>query len=162
MSHSIDGLIGTTKHHNTHPQQPPMYGTPQYSSIYGGPPYYPPPPYQKPYPVSLPPPISGPPPAPTMRPVFQPSFGTSSTSAYTLSTSESATPSYVPYRSLPQNNLYFPFPDPPQPMAPPQGHPHVGVNFVQPSPIQQYQNFEQLNMENPTHQLNNAKNKGKN
>jgi hypothetical protein len=47
-------------------------------------------------------------------------------------------------------------------MAPPQGHPHAGVNFVQPSPIQQYQNFEQLNTENPTHQSNNAKKKGKN
>jgi hypothetical protein len=34
-------------------------------------------------------------------------------------------------------------------MAPPQGQPHVGVNFVQPSPIQQFQNFEQLNTENP-------------
>jgi hypothetical protein len=45
-------------------------------------------------------------------------------------------------------------------MAPP--HPHAGVNFVQPSPLQQYQNFEQLNMENPTHQSNNAKKKGKN
>jgi hypothetical protein len=71
-------------------------------------------------------------------------------------------PSYVPYGSLPQHNPYFPFPGPPQPMAPPQGHPHTGVNFVQPSPIQQYQNFEQLNMENPTHQSNNAKKKGKN
>jgi hypothetical protein len=47
-------------------------------------------------------------------------------------------------------------------MAPPQGHPHAGVNFVQPSPIQQYQNFEQLNTKNPTHQSNNAKKKGKN
>jgi hypothetical protein len=60
MSHSADGLIGTTTHHNPHLQQPPMYGTPQYPSVYGGPPYYPPPPYQQPYPVSLPPPISGP------------------------------------------------------------------------------------------------------
>jgi hypothetical protein len=43
----------------------------------------------------------------------------------------------------------FPFPGPPQPMAPP--HPHAGVNFVQPSAAQQYQNFEQLNTANPTH-----------
>jgi hypothetical protein len=42
-------------------------------------------------------------------------------------------------------------------MEPP--HPHVGVNFVQPSPIQQYQNFEQMNTENLTHPSNNAKNK---
>jgi hypothetical protein len=83
--------------------------------------------------------------------IVQPSFGTPSTLAYTLRTSESATPSYVPYESLPQNNLYFPFSGPPQPISPPQGQPHVGVNFVHPSPIQQFQNFEQLNMKNPTH-----------
>jgi hypothetical protein len=47
-------------------------------------------------------------------------------------------------------------------MALPQGQPHTGVNFVQPSPIQQFQYFEQLNIENTTHQSNNAKNKGKN
>jgi hypothetical protein len=46
-------------------------------------------------------------------------------------------------------------------MAPSQGHPHIVVNFVQPSPIQQYQNFEQLNTKNPTHQLYNAKKKEK-
>jgi hypothetical protein len=61
MSHSADRLIGNTTHHNPQPQQPPMYGTPQYPSAYGGTPYYPPPPYQQPYPVALPPPISGPP-----------------------------------------------------------------------------------------------------
>jgi hypothetical protein len=126
-----------------------MYGTPQHPPIYGRPPYYPPPPYQQPYPVVPPPPTSGPASTPMMRPAIQPSSGTPSTSAYTLSTSESITPSYVPYGSLPQNNPYFPFPGPPQPMAPPQGQPHVGVNFVQPSPIQQFQNFEQLNTENP-------------
>jgi hypothetical protein len=63
---------------------------------------------------------------------------------------------------LPQNNPYFPFPGPPQPVSPPQGHPHADVNFVHPSPIQQLQTFEQLNMENPSHQPNNAKKKGKN
>jgi hypothetical protein len=47
-------------------------------------------------------------------------------------------------------------------MAPPQGHPQTRVNFVQPSPIQQYQNFEQMSTENPTHQSNNAKKKGEN
>jgi hypothetical protein len=45
-------------------------------------------------------------------------------------------------------------------MSPP--HPHAGVNFVQPSPVQQYQNFKQLNTENLTHSSNNAKNKGRN
>jgi hypothetical protein len=68
MSHSVDGLIGTTTHHNPHPQKTPMYGTPQYPSIHGGSLYYPPP-YQQPYPISLPPPISGPPPTPTVRPM---------------------------------------------------------------------------------------------
>jgi hypothetical protein len=43
MSHSTDELIGTTTHHNSHLQQPPMYGTLQYPSVYGGPPYYHPP-----------------------------------------------------------------------------------------------------------------------
>jgi hypothetical protein len=129
MSHMIDGLIGTTTHHNLNIQTPPMYSTPQYPSIYGGPFYYPPPPYQHPY---------------------------------NMGTSESTMPSYAPYGSLPQNNPYFPFLVPPQPIAPPQGQPHVGFNFVQPSPIQQFQNFEQLNTENLAHQPNNAKNKGKN
>jgi hypothetical protein len=101
MSHSTDRLIGNTTYHSTQPKQPPMYGTPQYPSAYGGTPYYPPPPYQQTYPVALSPPISGPPLAPTIHPPIQASFGTPSTSAYTLSTSESVTPSYVPYRSLP-------------------------------------------------------------
>jgi hypothetical protein len=137
-----------------------MYGTPQYPSAYGGTSYYHPPPYQQPYPVALPPPISGPLLASTIHPPIQTSSGTPSTLAYTLSTSERTMPSYVHYGSLPPQNPYFPFPGPPQPMAPP--HPHARVNFVQPSPLQQYQNFEQLNMENLTHQSNNAKKKGKN
>jgi hypothetical protein len=68
MSHSADGLIGTTMHHSPQPQPPPMYGTPQYPPAYGGTSYYPPPPYQQPYPVATPPPISGPPPAPPIHP----------------------------------------------------------------------------------------------
>jgi len=79
-----------------------------------------------------------------------------------MGTSERIFPSYVPYGSLPQHNLYFLFPSPPQPISPPQGQPHVGVNFVHPSPIQQFHTFENLNMENPAHQSNNTKNKGKN
>jgi hypothetical protein len=142
MSHSTDGLIGTTTHHNPHLQQPPMYGTPKYPSIYGGSPYYPPPPYQKPYLVALPPPISGPPLAPIVHLETQPNSGTPSTSSYTLSTNKRATLSYVPYRSLPQNNLYFQFPGPPQSMAPQLGHQHAEVNFFQPFPVQQYQNFK--------------------
>jgi hypothetical protein len=142
MSHLADGLIGNTTHHNPPPQQPPLYGTPQYPLAYGGIPYYPPPPYQQPYPVALPPPISGPLLAPLNHPPIQPSVITPSTSTYTVSTSESAMPSYVPYGASPQHNPYFPFSSPPQPMAPPQGPPHTGVNFFQPSPIQQYQNFE--------------------
>jgi hypothetical protein len=153
MSHSADGLIGATTHHGPQPQPPPMYGTPQYPPAYGGTPYFPPPPYQQPYPVAIPPPISGPPPAPPIHPLVPTTSGTPSTSAY--STGESAAPSYVPYGVAPPQNPYFPFPGPPQPMAPP--HPHAGVNFVQPSAAQKYQNFEQLNTANPS---NNAKKKG--
>jgi hypothetical protein len=68
----------------------------------------------------------------------------------------------MPYGSLPQNNPYFPFPGPPQPVAPPLGKPYIDVNFVQPSPIQQVHYFEHLNTTNLAHQLNNAKKKGKN
>jgi hypothetical protein len=158
MSHSADGLIGATTHHGPQPKPPPMYGTPQYPLTYGGTSYYPPPPYQQPYLVATPPPISGPPPAPPIHPPIPTNNGTPSTSSY--STSESTTPSYVPYGLVPPQNPYFPFPGPPQPMAPP--HPHAGVNFVQPSVVQQYQSFEQLNTTNPTHPLNNAKKKGQN
>jgi hypothetical protein len=155
MSHSADRLIGATTHHGPQPQPPSMYGTPQYPPAYGGTSYYPPPLYQHPYPVAIPPPISGPPPAPPIHPPIPTNSGTPSTSTY--STSESTTPSYVPYGLVPPQNPYFPFPGPPQPMAPP--HPHAGVNFVQPSAAQQYQNFEQLNTTNPTHPSNNAKKK---
>jgi hypothetical protein len=75
-------------------------------------------------------------------PTSQPSSGSPSTSSYNLGTSQRTTPSYAPYRLLPQNNMYFPFPRPPQLVAPPQGKPHVGVKFVQPSPIQQFHTFE--------------------
>jgi hypothetical protein len=105
MSHSADGLIGTTTHH----QKTPMYRTPQYPLVYGGPPYYAPPPYQQPYPITLPPPINGPHSTPIIHPVVQPSSGTPSTSAYTLSTSEITMPSYIPYGPFPPNKLYFPF-----------------------------------------------------
>jgi hypothetical protein len=67
-------------------------------------------------------------------------------------------PSYVPYGAAPPQNPYFPFPGPPQLMAPP--HPNAGVNFVQPSAAQQYQNFEQLNTANPTNPSNNNRRKG--
>jgi len=54
------------------------------------------------------------------------------------------------------------FPGPPQIVSPPPGQPHVDVNFVQPSPIQQLRTFEQLNTENMAHLLDKAKKKGKN
>jgi hypothetical protein len=92
----------------------------------------------------------------------QPSTGSPSTSSYNLSTSGSASTSYTPYGSSPQNNPYFPFLGPPQLVAPPPGQPHGGFNSIQPSPIQQLHNFEQLNTENPAHLSNNAKKKGKN
>jgi hypothetical protein len=105
MSHLADGLISTMTNHNHYNQPPPMYGAPQYMQPYGGPYYYPPPPYQHPYPISPPPPMSGPLLAPMMRSTSQPSSGPPSTSAYNLGTSESSSPSYDPYGSLPQNNL---------------------------------------------------------
>jgi hypothetical protein len=101
MSHATDELIGTTTHHNLYIRTPPMYGTPQYPLIYGRPYYYPPPLYQQPYHVSPPPPMSGPLLTPIMRPTSQPSSGSSSTSAYNLGTSESASPSYIPYGLFP-------------------------------------------------------------
>jgi hypothetical protein len=55
MSHAVDGLIGTTTHHNPYNKRQPMYDTPQYPQPYGGPSYYPLPPYQQPYPISPPP-----------------------------------------------------------------------------------------------------------
>jgi hypothetical protein len=113
MSHVADGLIGTMTHHNSYIQPPPMYGAPQYLQPYGAPSYYPPPPYQHPYHVAPPPPMSGPSSAPMMRLTSQPSSGSPYTSAYNLGTSESNSPSYVPYGSFPQNNPYFPFLGPP-------------------------------------------------
>jgi hypothetical protein len=95
---------------------------------------------------------------PPIHPPISTSSGTPSSSTY--STSESTQPSYVPYGSVPPQNPYFPFSGPPQPNTPP--HPHAGVNFVQPSAAQQYQNFEQLNTANPHHPANNNRRKGKN
>jgi hypothetical protein len=158
MSHSADGLIGTTMHHSPQPQPPPMYGTPQYPPAYGGTSYYPPPHYQQPYPIAAPPPISGPPPAPPIHPPLPNTSGPPSTSPY--STSESTTSSYVPYGAAPPQNPYFPFSGPSQTMAPP--HPNTGVNFVQPSAAQQYQNFEQLNKANPANPSNSNRRKGRN
>jgi hypothetical protein len=102
MSHSADGLIGSTTHHGPQPQPPPMYGTPQYLPAYGVTPYYPPSPYQQPYPIIVPPPISAPPPTPPIHPPIPTNSGTPSTSAY--STSESTMPSYVPYGLVPPQN----------------------------------------------------------
>ena len=112
-----------------------MYVTPQYPLAYDEPCYYNPPPYPQPYPLTFPLPTIGPPPTPTIRPIAQPNFGTPSTSAYTLRTSENATPSYASHGSLPHNNPYFPFPTPTHPIPSPQGQPHDEFNFVQPSPI---------------------------
>jgi hypothetical protein len=75
MSHSADGLIGTTTHHNPYIQPPPMYGTPQYLPIYGGPSYYPPPLYQQSYPVVPPQSLGAPPLVPMLYPVSQSSMG---------------------------------------------------------------------------------------
>jgi hypothetical protein len=108
-------------HRQPYNQEPPIYGAPQYPKPYGGPYYYLPPPYLQPYPVFPPQPMSGPSPVTMMRPTSKPSSGSPSTSTYNLGTSESTSPSYVPYGFFPQDNPYFPFPGPPQPIAPPQG-----------------------------------------
>jgi hypothetical protein len=113
MSHTTNGLIGTTTHHNTYNQSPPMYGAPQYPHPYGGLSYYPPPSYQQPYPISPPLPISGPSLEPMMRSTSQPSLGSPSNSSYNLGTSDNASPSYATYGSLQQKNPHFPFHGPP-------------------------------------------------
>jgi hypothetical protein len=155
-------LIGSMTHLNPYSHMSPTYGAHQYPQPYGGTSYYPPPTHLHSYHVATPPPLGGSSPVPIMHPFSQPSTISPSTLAYNHSHSVSDSPSYTPYGSSPQNNLYFPFPGPPQPVAPPPGQPHVSVNFVQPSPIQQVHIFKQLNTENPAHQPNNAKNKGKN
>jgi hypothetical protein len=94
--------------------------------------------------------------------VSQPSTISPPTPTYNPNICGSTSTSYTPYGLSPQNNPYFPFPGLPRKIAPPPGKPHVGVYFVHPSPIQQVHAFEQLNMENLAHQLNNAKKKGKN
>jgi hypothetical protein len=161
VSHVTDGLIGsmTDLNHYAHPSH--AYGAHPYLKPYGGTSYYPPPTHQHSYPISPPPPMGGPSPVPMMHPRSQPSTSSTSTPTYNLSSSGSTSNSYMPYGSSPQNNPYFPFPSPPQPVSPPPGQPHVIVNFVEPSPIQQLQNFEQLNKENTTHLSNNSKKKGK-
>jgi hypothetical protein len=137
MSHAADGLICSMNHLNPYGHLSPAYGAHKYPQPYGGTSYYPPPTHQQSYLVSLPPPMGGPSPIPMMHLVSQPSMGPPSTSTYNLSTSGSASTSYMTYGSSPQNNPYFPFPGPPQPVVPPTGQPHISVNFVQPSPFQQ-------------------------
>jgi hypothetical protein len=148
-------------HLNPYGHLSPTYGVPQYPPPYGGMSYYPPPSHEHSYPVATPPLMGGPSPIPMMRLVSQPSRSSPSTSAYNLNSSGSTSNSYMPYGSSPKNNPYFPFPGPPQLVAPPLGQPQADVKFLQPSPIQKLQNFEQLNTENPTHLPNNAKKKGK-
>jgi hypothetical protein len=113
ISHAADGLIGTMTHNNPYIQPTPMYVAPPYLQPYGGTYCYPHRPYQHPYPISPPPPMGGPSPTPMMHPTSQPSSGSPSTSTHNLGTSERTFPSYSPYESLPQNNIYFPFLGPP-------------------------------------------------
>jgi hypothetical protein len=162
MSHDVDGLIGSMTHHNPYNQPPPIYGAPQYPQHYGGPSYYPLSAYQKLFHVVPHQPLGGPPLVTHMHLVPQSSMGPPPTPTYNHNSCGGTSTSYTPYGSTLQNNLYFPFPGPPQPIYPPKGHPHVDVNFVHPSRIQQIHEFKKLNAKNPTHQLNNAKNKGKN
>jgi hypothetical protein len=142
MSHSADGLIGTTTHHNPYPPQPTIYGTHPYPLAYGGNPYYPPPLYQQLYPVVPPQSLGAPPPVPMSYLVSQSSTVPPPTHGYNLRISGRTSTSYTPYGSYPQNNPYFPFPSPTQPANSPPGQPHASVNFVHPFPIQQVHTFE--------------------
>jgi hypothetical protein len=162
MSRAADGLIGSMTHINPYVHPPPTYGVPKYPQPYGGTSYYSPPTHRQSYPNATPPPMGGPSPVPMMRLVSKPSTSSPYTSTYNLRSSGSASNSYTPYGSSPQKNPYFRFPSPLQPVAPPPGQPHAGVNLVQPFPVKQLQNFEQLNTENTSHPPNNAKMKGKN
>jgi hypothetical protein len=83
------------------------------------------------------------------------------TTSYHPSTSGVLSTSYNQY-GPPQNNPYYPFSGPPQPVSPPHGQQQERVNFIQPSPLQQVQMFEQLNTSNPPHQSNKNRRKGKN
>jgi hypothetical protein len=157
MSHSADGLICTTTQTNPYIQPPPMYITPQHPSVYGVSYYYPPPLYQHSYPVVPPQSLGAPPLVPMPYPVSQSSTGPPPTYGYNPRISLSTYTSYMPYGSYPQNNPYFPFPSPPQPVNPPLGQTHASVKFFHPFPIQQVHEFEQLNTNNLTH-----KKKGKN
>jgi hypothetical protein len=162
MSHDTDGLIGFMNHLNPYGHPSPTSGAPKNPQPYGRTSYYPPPAHQHSYHVSPPPPMGGPSPVPMMFLVSQPSTSSPSTSAYNLSSSGSASNSYTSYGSSPQKNPYFPFLVPHQSVAPPPGQLHASINFFQPSSIQHLQNFEKMNMENPSHLQNNSKKKWKN
>jgi hypothetical protein len=162
MSHVVDGLIVSMTHINTYGHPSPTYGAHQYPQLYGGASYYPPPTHQQSYLVGPSQMLGAPPPAPMMHLVSQPGTISPQTPTYNPNIGASTSNSYTPYGLSPQNNPYFPFPSPPDPLSLPPQQTHDGINFFQPSPIQQVHSFEQLNMENPTHQSNNAKKKGKN
>jgi hypothetical protein len=162
VSHNADGLIGSMTHHNPYNHPSPTYGENPYPQPYGGATYYPPAPHLQSYPVGHSQPLGAPPQVPMMHPISQFSTSSPSTPTYNPNNGGSTSTSYTLYGSSPQNNPYFPFPSPPQQVSPPPRQSHVCVNFVYPSPIQQVQIFEQLNMKNLAHPLNSAKKKGKN
>jgi hypothetical protein len=101
MSQSVDGLIGTTTHHNPYIKPPPMYDTPQHPPIYGRLPYYPPTLYQQSYPIVPPQSLGAPPPIPMLYPVSQSSTGPPPTPRYNPISSGSTSTSYTPYGSYP-------------------------------------------------------------
>jgi len=136
MSHVVDGLICSMTHHNPSNQLPPIYDAPQYLQPYGGPSHYPPPIHQQSYPVVPPQPLGGTPLVPQMHLVSQSSVGPPPTPTCDHNSCGGTSTSYTPYGLTPKNNPYFPFPDPPWLVTPPQGHPDASVNFVHPSPIQ--------------------------
>jgi hypothetical protein len=162
VSNMTDGLIGSMTNLNPYSHPSLTYGVNHYPQPYGCMSYYPPPTHQKSYSVAPPLSLRVPPPEPLMNMVSLPSTSPPTTLIYNPNNGGSTSTSYMSYGSSPQNNPYFPFLGHPWQVALPSRQPHVGVNFVHPSPIQHVNDFEQLNMENSPHQPNNSKNKGKN
>jgi hypothetical protein len=148
-------------HFNPYAQHIPTFGANQFPHLYGGAPYYHPLVSHR---ASMVPPthiVGGHTPASLAILVTTPILGPPAAPLYNPNSGGGTLTYYNQYGPFPLQNPYYPFPDPPQPGVPPKGKQQTKVNFVQPSPIQQIQSFEQLNMKNPPNQSNNAKKKGK-
>jgi len=141
-------------HLNPYGTPTPPYGI----NPYGGIPYYPPNlgthyPNSPTFLAPPPPQAGGITPPQFMNPIPQQSMellGYAQNHSYNPHCNEGTYMSYTLYGPTQHINPYYPFPGPPSPnLIPPQVQSQVGVNFFQPSPIQQVQALEQLNMVNP-------------